>query len=106
MGRKNVILLELDFPRRKNIPENIRQQNANLQQAFQVMGYPTVWVFDLDKNDKDNNYSVSALGKTGYSPSVTEFTQGGTNVGQSQTVITIIKNYKSRVFSSCFLCLF
>jgi protein disulfide-isomerase len=75
-AEKNVILLELDFPRRKNIPENIRQQNANLQQAFQVMGYPTVWVFDLDKNDKDNNYSVSALGKTGYSPSVTEFTQG------------------------------
>lgn len=73
---KNVVLLELDFPRRKTIPEHIRQQNASLQQAFQVSGYPTVWVFDLDKNEKDNNYSVGALGKTGYSPSVTEFTQG------------------------------
>lgn len=76
MGRKKCDFVGAGFPRRKNIPENIRQQNANLQQAFQVMGYPTVWVFDLDKNDKDNNYSVSALGKTGYSPSVTEFTQG------------------------------
>ncbi len=75
-AEKNVVLLELDFPRRKNIPENIRQQNANLQQAFQVMGYPTVWVFDLDKNEKDNNYSVSALGKTGYTATVNEFTQG------------------------------
>ena len=73
---KNVVLLELDFPRRKTIPDHIKQQNASLQQAFQVSGYPTVWVFDLDKNEKDNNYSVGALGKTGYSPSVTEFTQG------------------------------
>ncbi len=43
---------------------------------FQVMGYPTVWVFDLDKNEKDNNYSVSALGKTGHTATVKEFTQG------------------------------
>ena len=73
---KNVILLELDFPRRKTLPENIRQQNANLQQAFQVSGYPTVWVFDLDKNEAANNYSISALGKTGYLPTVDEFTKG------------------------------
>jgi len=30
----NVILLELDYPRRKTLPDEIRQQNAALQQAF------------------------------------------------------------------------
>ena len=36
----NVILLELDFPRRKKLPMQIRQQNANLQKAFSITGYP------------------------------------------------------------------
>jgi thiol:disulfide interchange protein len=71
---KNVVLLELDYPRGKFIPENIRVQNSNLQQAFQVSGYPTVWVFDLDKDAAKNNYNVVALGKTGYRASVAEFT--------------------------------
>lgn len=73
---KNVILLELDYPRYKAIPENIRNQNASLQQAFQVQGYPTVWLFDIEKNESMNNYNVSALGKTGYLPTVAEFTSG------------------------------
>jgi len=51
-AEENVVLLELDFPRRKEIPNEIRQQNYSLQQAFKVRGYPTVWVFHLDKNEK------------------------------------------------------
>jgi protein disulfide-isomerase len=73
-AEKNVVLLELDFPRAKQIPDNIRQQNANLQQAFQVRGYPTVWVFDLIKDEATNNFQIAALGSTGYKPSVPEFT--------------------------------
>lgn len=72
---KNVVLLELDFPRRKEIPQEIQNQNASLQQAFRVSGYPTIWVFDLDK-DKNNQYSIKALGKTGYTATVKEFTSG------------------------------
>jgi thiol:disulfide interchange protein len=71
---KNVVLLELDYPRRKELPDLIKQQNANLQQAFQVGGYPTVWVFDLAKSADKNEYSISALGKTGYRATVAEFT--------------------------------
>ena len=72
---KNVILLELDFPRRKVLPQDIQNQNASLQQAFRVSGYPTVWVFDLDK-DKNNQYSIKALGKTGYTATAKEFISG------------------------------
>jgi protein disulfide-isomerase len=69
----NVILLELDFPRRKKLPMQIRQQNANLQKAFSITGYPTIWVFDLAKDD-EGKYAISALGKTGYAKTSKEFT--------------------------------
>jgi len=65
-AKKNVVLLEVDFPRKKQLPEEIRQQNAGLQQAFQVQGYPTIWVFDMSKDPKTNQYGIDALGKTGY----------------------------------------
>jgi protein disulfide-isomerase len=75
-AEKNVVLVELDFPRRKTLPPHIQQQNANLQQAFQVSGYPTIWVFNLSKDDAKNQYSIEALGKTGYTATVEEFTAG------------------------------
>ena len=75
-AEKNVVLLELDFPRRKTVPQNIQAQNANLQQAFQVSGYPTIWVFHLNKDEAKNQYTIEALGKTGYTATVQEFTSG------------------------------
>lgn len=73
-AEKNVILLEVDFPRRTQLPQEIQAQNNSLQGAFQVSGFPTVWVFHMDK-DKTGNYTVNALGKTGYTPTVDEFTR-------------------------------
>ncbi len=75
-AKENVVLLELDFPRRKKIPEAIRQQNYSLQQALQVRGYPTVWVFHIDKDDATGQFQLDALGKTGYTNTVKEFTAG------------------------------
>jgi len=65
-AKKNVVLIEIDFPRKKQLPEEIKQQNAGLQQAFQVQGYPTIWLFNLDKDPKTSQYKIEALGKTGY----------------------------------------
>ena len=65
---ENVILLELDFPRRKQLPEQQVTQNRSLQQAFRVTGFPTIWVFDLDKNTETKQYQLQAYGKTGYLP--------------------------------------
>lgn len=64
-ANKNVVLLELDFPRRFQLPENIKAQNANMQQGFGVRGFPTIWMFNLDKND-NGQFSIEKLGKTGY----------------------------------------
>ncbi len=64
----NVVLLELDFPKRFQLPANIAEQNAGLAQAFGVSGYPTIWVFDISMNEDTGETSVQALAKTGYGP--------------------------------------
>lgn len=73
-AKENVVLLELDFPRRKQLPENIVKQNRSLQQGLGVRGYPTIWLFYVEKNEATNNLNIQALGKTGYAPSVEQFT--------------------------------
>ena len=71
-AKDNVVLLELDFPRRFKLPNAVVQQNRGLQQSFGVRGYPTVWLFDLDK-DPAGKFNISALGKTGYTKTLDEF---------------------------------
>lgn len=72
-AKDNVVLLELDFPKRKQLPEKYRTQNAQLRNAFKVSGYPTIWVFNLSKDDK-GNFSIEGLGKTGYTKTAKKFT--------------------------------
>ena len=70
----NVVLLELDFPRRKQLPEKYVKQNQGLQRAFNVRGFPTIWVFDLEWDNEANQFGIKALGKTGYTKTAGEFT--------------------------------
>jgi len=72
-AKENVVLLELDFPRRFQIPAKNQQQNAAMQQALQVTGYPTVWVINLVKDPTTRNFSINQLGKTGYTPTAEQF---------------------------------
>jgi thioredoxin-related protein len=65
-AKKNVVLLELDFPRAKKLTPELQQQNAGLQQAFQVNGYPTIWIFNIVKDDATNKFNLAALGSLGY----------------------------------------
>lgn len=69
----NVILLELDFPRRKQLPAEIRSQNQQLQQAFGVSGFPTVWVFRLEQDKEKPQMMIDGLGRTGYRATPEEF---------------------------------
>jgi len=65
-AKKNVILLELDFPRGKTLSPELTQQNNSLQQTFQVSGYPTVWLFYLNQSSDAAKYDIEALGSLGY----------------------------------------
>jgi len=65
-AKKNVVLVELDFPRQKQLPPELAAQNNGLQQAFQVQGFPTVWMFFLSKDTATNKMNITPLGSTGY----------------------------------------
>jgi thioredoxin-related protein len=64
-AKENVILVELDFPKRTAQEEAIKQQNYQMQQIFQVKGYPTVWLVNPEKT-AEGKINLSALGSTGY----------------------------------------
>ncbi len=64
-AKDNVILVELDFPKRTPQSDALKQQNAQLNQFFQVRGYPTVW-FAKGTKTTDGKISFEALGSTGY----------------------------------------
>lgn len=54
---KNLILLELDFPKRKKISKKLKMQNSKLAEKFNIRGYPTILLLDQDGNE---------LHRTGY----------------------------------------
>lgn len=63
-AKANVVLVELDYPRRTAQSEEIKNQNAGLQQAFGIQGFPTVWF--ATANQKDGKPSFTGIGNTGY----------------------------------------
>ena len=63
-AKNNVVLVELDYPRSKPQSDAIKNQNAGIQQAFGVQGYPTVWFANAKL--KEGKPSFTGLGSTGY----------------------------------------
>jgi thioredoxin-related protein len=55
----NVVLLELDFPRRIEQSDELKAQNRKLQQQYKIRGYPTVVVLGPDGQQ---------VGELGYMP--------------------------------------
>ncbi len=64
-AKEKAVLVELDFPRRKQLDENLRNQNNQLQQLFQVRGYPSIW-FSKEGVSAEGKTSLEQLGSTGY----------------------------------------
>jgi thioredoxin-related protein len=63
-ANENVVLVELDFPRKNTMSAEIQNQNNQLQQLFEVRGYPTVWIVNAEMKDGKTNFQK--LGTTGY----------------------------------------
>lgn len=89
-AKESVVLLELDFPRNKQLPDSTAQQNNSLQQAFRVQGFPTIWIFNLDKDKATNKFNISALGSLGYPQSQ----PGQEEVAFLENANSILKNKK------------
>lgn len=61
----DVVLVELDFPKRTPQDETIKAQNRQLQSMFNVRGYPSVH-FVAPEKLPDGKMNLNNLGKTGY----------------------------------------
>ena len=47
-AKKNVVLVELDFPRKKEQPEELKKANQALKSKFGVKGFPTLVILNSD----------------------------------------------------------
>jgi protein disulfide-isomerase len=43
---KNLVLVKLDFPKARVMPDEVKAQNARLQEKFGIEGYPTLVVLN------------------------------------------------------------
>jgi protein disulfide-isomerase len=59
----NVILVELDYPRTPQALE-VKKQNNELQQAFGIQGFPTIYF--ANGVDTEGKVNFEGLGSTGY----------------------------------------
>ena len=62
---EDIILLELDFPRRTAQSDTLKAQNAQLKNMFQVRGYPSVYFINPEEA-AEGKINLNNLGKTGY----------------------------------------
>lgn len=60
----NVILVELDYPRRTPQTPELKNQNNELQQAFGIQGFPTIYFTSAE--EKEGKVNFKGLGQTGY----------------------------------------
>ena len=58
-AKDNLVLVEVDFPRKKEQPEELKKANESLQTKYGVQGYPTIVVLDGEG---------AKVGELGYMP--------------------------------------
>jgi protein disulfide-isomerase len=42
LAEKKLVLVELDYPRSKTLPDELKKQNSELKEKFGIRGYPTI----------------------------------------------------------------
>ncbi|MBF4473313.1 MULTISPECIES: thioredoxin family protein [Flavobacterium] len=62
---ENVVLVELDYPRRTVQSDEVKKQNNEMQQVFGIQGFPTI-VFAKATLSKEGKMNFEGLGNTGY----------------------------------------
>ncbi len=58
-AEKELVLLIVDFPRRKELPSELQQQNQELAERYGIRGFPTIVLL---------NHEGAVIGQTGYRP--------------------------------------
>lgn len=47
-AKEHLVLMEVDFPRKKELPAEVKAQNKKLDKEFKIEGYPTLFLLDAD----------------------------------------------------------
>lgn len=47
-AKQNLVLVEVDFPKRKNQTNKLKQQNEKLQATYAIRGYPTLVILNSE----------------------------------------------------------
>lgn len=58
-AKENLALVQVDFPRKKKLPADLKKANQELQEKYQIQGYPTIIVL---------NSEGKKVGQLGYMP--------------------------------------
>lgn len=68
----NVVLMEADFPKKKELPADLKKQNEALKKQYLAGGYPTVWLLDAEGNKLSEDLGELKGGTQAYIGKLTE----------------------------------
>ena len=61
---ENLVLMEADFPKKKQQPAALKKQNAELEKQYLADGYPTVFLLDAEGKKLSGDLGTLKVGAT------------------------------------------
>lgn len=65
-AKEHFILMEADYPKKKEQSAELKKQNAGLEKKYLAGGYPTMWVLDAEGNKLSEDLGELKGGVDGY----------------------------------------
>lgn len=65
-AKEHFVLMEADFPRKKEQSAELKKQNAELEKKYLAGGYPTMWLLDAEGNKLSEDLGEIEGGVDGY----------------------------------------
>ena len=72
-AKRHFVLMEADYPRKKEQAPELKKQNAELEKTYLAGGYPTMWVLDSEGNRLSKDLGEVKGGVEGYITKLKEF---------------------------------
>jgi protein disulfide-isomerase len=65
-AKEHFVLMEADFPKKKEQSAELKKQNAALEKKYLAGGYPTMWLLDAEGNKLSEDLGEIEGGVDGY----------------------------------------
>jgi thioredoxin-related protein len=72
-AEKNLVLVEIDFPRQKEQPEELKKKNAALKEKYEIRGFPTFVVLNSDGKEIGRQVGYSEGGPEAFIKKIEEW---------------------------------